>query len=58
MIGKRVTRGEQTGTITAYSPQYKACITVTWDNGRIEGWFDKDGTDGTSDKRNHISISA
>lgn len=58
MIGKKVKRGQQTGIITAYSPQYKACIEVTWTNGHVEGWFDKNGTDGTNDKRYHISISA
>lgn len=58
MLGKKVKRGQETGVITAYCPQYKACITVTWSNGIVEGWFDKNGTDGTSDTRNHITISA
>jgi hypothetical protein len=44
--------------ITGYIPTYKACITVTWSDGRVEGWFDKTGTDGTPNKANHITIHA
>lgn len=56
MIGKKVKRGDRYGVISSFNPSHKACIVVTWDDGRKEGWFDMKGTDGTNDTSSHIEI--
>jgi len=55
-VGTKVKRGKETGRISQYNPSYKACISVEWDSGYIEGWFDIEGTDGTKNKERHITI--
>jgi len=53
----RVKRGAQYGIVESYNPKYKAAITVRWDSGKVEGWFDVNGTDGTDNAQNHIRFS-
>lgn len=55
-VGTRVRRAGRFGKVFAYSPEYKACIMVLWDDGVHEGWFDINGTDGTENKEKHIQI--